>query len=100
MTGLGDRWAYRCGLVIPFILFADILSPLQKTLLDKDVNKTIVSGDKLKNSWINPITLQYTYNKSNQTPTIQKTNSFETTFVLMLTSFDTQIILYDSEKMN
>ena len=62
---------------IPFLLFAEILSPLQKTLLDKDLNKAIVSGDKLKNSWINPITLQYKYNQSNQAfDNITKTNSF------------------------
>ena len=61
---------------IPFFLFANVLSPLQQELLKSDENKAIVSGDKLKNSWINPITLQYKYNQTNQTPTIQKTNSF------------------------
>jgi len=62
---------------IPFLLFAEILSPLQKTLLDKDLNKAIVSGDKLKNSWVNPITVQYKYNKTNQPfNNIKKTNQF------------------------
>ena len=61
---------------IPFLLFAEILSPLQNSLLDKDLNKAIVTGDKLKNSWINPITLQYKYNQTTQTPTLKKTNSF------------------------
>ena len=61
---------------IPFLLFAEILSPLQKSLLDKDLNKAIVSGDKLKNSWINPITLQYKYNQTNQLDNTQKTNQF------------------------
>ena len=61
---------------IPFVLFAEILSPLQNSLLDKDLNKAIVTGDKLKNSWINPITLQYKYNQTTQTPTLKKTNSF------------------------
>ena len=62
---------------IPFFLFANILSPLQQELLKDDKNKAIVSGDKLKNSWINPITLQYKYNKTNQPfNNIQKTDSF------------------------
>ena len=61
---------------IPFLLFANILSPLQQELLKNDNNKAIISGDKLKDSWINPITLQYKYNQTNQTPTIQTTNSF------------------------
>jgi len=61
---------------IPFFVFAQVISPLQQTLLKEDKNKAIVSGDKLKNSWINPITLQYKYNQTNQTPTLQKTDSF------------------------
>ena len=61
---------------IPFILFANVLSPLEEKLLDKDTQKAVVSGNKLKNSWINPITLQYKYNQTNQTPTLQKSNSF------------------------
>ena len=61
---------------LPFLLCADVLSPLQKQLLQKDMNKAIVSGDKLKNSWINPITLQYKYNRTNQPNTLQQTNSF------------------------
>ena len=62
---------------IPFLLFSDVLSPLQQKLLTNDMNKAVVSGDKLKNSWINPITLQYKYNQTNQPfNNIQKTNSF------------------------
>jgi outer membrane protein TolC len=63
--------------IIPFLLNAQILSPLQQKLLDKDLNKAVVSGDKLKNSWINPIILQYKYNRSNQIESnIQTTNQF------------------------
>ncbi len=63
--------------IIPFLLNAQILSPLQQELLDKDLNKAVVSGDKLKNSWINPIILQYKYNRSNQIESnIQTTNQF------------------------
>jgi len=61
---------------LPFFLFAKILSPLQESLLNKDLNSAIINGDKLKDSWINPITLQYKYNRTNQPNTIQKTNSF------------------------
>ena len=61
---------------IPFLLFAEILSPLQKELLKNEKDKVIVSGDELKDSWIKPITLQYKYNQTDQTPTLQKTNSF------------------------
>jgi len=64
-------------ILIPFFLFADILSPLQQELLNKDLNKAVVNADKLKNSWINPVTLQYKYNKTNQPfDNIQKTNQF------------------------
>ena len=63
-------------ILIPFLLFGEILSPLQKALLDKDLNKAIVSGDKLKDSWINPITMQYKYNQTNQPNTLKKTNQF------------------------
>jgi len=63
--------------IIPFLLNAQILSPLQQKLLDKDLNKAVVSGDKLKNSWINPIILQYKKNRSNQIESnIQTTNQF------------------------
>ena len=62
--------------LLPFLLQANILSPLENALIEKDTNKAKVSGDKLKNSWINPITLQYKYNQTNQTPTLQKTNQF------------------------
>ena len=63
--------------IIPFLLNAQILSPLQQKLLDKDLNKAVVSGDKLKNSWINPIILQYKNNRSNQIESnIQTTNQF------------------------
>ena len=61
---------------LPFLLQASVLSPLQNELIQKDTNKAKVSANKLKNSWINPINLKYTYNQTNQTPTIQKTNQF------------------------
>ena len=62
--------------LVPFLLQANVLSSLENELIQKDTNKAIISGDKLKNSWINPVTLQYKYNQTNQTPTIQKTNQF------------------------
>jgi len=63
--------------LIPFFLLADVLSPLQQRLLEKDLNKAIVSGNKLKDSWINPVTLQYKYNQTNQPfNNIKKTNQF------------------------
>ena len=64
------------ALLIPFLLSAKILSPLQESLLDNDTQKAVISGDKLKDSWINPITLQYKYNRSTQTDEIQTTNQF------------------------
>ena len=67
----------RLLFLIPIFLSASVLSPLQQELLQKDLNKAVVSGDKLKNSWINPITLQYKYNQTNQiTDNTQTTNSF------------------------
>jgi outer membrane protein TolC len=62
--------------LIPFLLNAKILSSLQEQLLQTDTNKAVVSGDKLKDSWINPINLQYKYNRSNQTKEIQTINQF------------------------
>ena len=64
------------ALFIPFLLIAKILSPLQESLLNFDKQKAVISGDKLKDSWINPITLQYKYNRSNQTGEIQTINQF------------------------
>ena len=64
-------------ILLPFLANAQILSPVQQKLLDKDLSSAIVSGDKLKDSWINPINLQYRYNRSNQTdPITQTTNQF------------------------
>jgi len=64
------------ALLIPFLLSAKILSPLQESLLNNDTQKAVISGDKLKDSWINPINLQYKYNRSTQTDEIQTTNQF------------------------
>jgi len=62
-------------ILFPFLANAQILSPVQQKLLDKDLSSAIVSGDKLKDSWINPINLQYRYNRSNQTDPITKTTN-------------------------
>jgi outer membrane protein TolC len=59
-----------CSLLGSSVLFADelsdILSTNKKLLLDYELQSTEAQGDILENSWINPITLQYTKNYSEQ----------------------------------
>ena len=67
----------RVFLLFPLLLNAGVLSSLQEELIQKDTDRAVVSGKKLKDSWINPITLQYKYNRSTQTePVTQTTNQF------------------------
>jgi len=53
---------------IPFLAFGfdNILSSTQNSLLDYDKAKNEKEMFKLKNSWINPINLSYSYSQTNQ----------------------------------
>jgi outer membrane protein TolC len=50
--------------ILPGLLFASVLSPLKNKEFKYDLQKTIQNAIQTKNSWINPIILQYQYNKS------------------------------------
>ncbi|NPA55075.1 MAG: TolC family protein [Epsilonproteobacteria bacterium] len=53
-------------LLLPILAYSSILSPLQEQLLHTDLSTAITSSNKLKKSWINPVNLQYLYNKTDQ----------------------------------
>ncbi len=52
-------------LITPFLLFASILSELKIKELELDKIKSIKDSKETKYSWINPVIIQYTYQKDN-----------------------------------
>ena len=64
------------GLSLASLLLAgEYLSPIKEQSFDLDKNRSIIEAKKLRDSWINPITLSYTYQKGNQFPN-QKLENF------------------------
>ncbi len=64
------------GLSLASLLVAsEYLSPIKEQSLDLDKNRSIIEAKKLRDSWINPVTMSYTYQKGNQFPN-QKLENF------------------------
>ena len=61
----------------PFLLFGNILSNIENKNLNIQKKVSVEESQKTKNSWINPVILQYTVSKSNTLkPDTQIQNSF------------------------
>ena len=67
-------------LFIPLLLFANILSDLERKNFEIQEKNSIEQSDITKKSWINPIILQYSVSKNNTLkPNTQITNTFSVT---------------------
>ncbi len=60
----------------PFILYAGILSELKQKEMDIDSLKSVKDSIETKRSWINPVTLKYSYSKSNTGNITSKTHLY------------------------
>jgi len=85
--------------LIPFFLNANILSDLENKNLNLQRNQIIQDSSATKKSWINPIILEYTINKSNS---LQTTTSTTKTFSITLNQpiFKSGAIFYSIKYAN
>ena len=85
--------------LIPFFLNAGILSDLQNKSLELQKNQIIQDSAATKKSWINPLILQYTINKSNS---MKSTTSTTKTFSITLNQpiFKSGAIFYSIKYAN
>jgi len=84
---------------LPLFLFANILSNLENKQLKLQKNQIIQNSEINKKSWINPIILEYTINKSNS---IQNTTTTTKTFSITLNQpiFKSGAIFYSIKYAN
>ena len=89
----------RLIFLIPFFLNANILSDLENKNLNLQRNQIIQDSSATKKSWINPIILEYTINKSNS---LQTTTSTTKTFSITLNQpiFKSGAIFYSIKYAN
>ena len=62
--------------LIPFFLYASILSDIKQNELNIDRLKSVKEAKETKRSWINPVMLQYLYQKDNISGYQSTTNQF------------------------
>ncbi len=63
-------------LALPFSLYAGILSNIKQKEFMYDTLKSIQNAKETKNSWINPVMLNYTFQKDNSQGYVNTSNTF------------------------